>query len=207
MQTTDRHSDRPVYENHEQFQTLQVRHHSSDLCVPYNEARRASLDDGVLHPQKLESGHGASPNHKPSNLDDDRLYQNIHSSKDSPHRSSPTKKTYLSQVNVPVPEGYYNLTPPNLVRRQNSSPSSSPEESSLHEQISLLSPPSRPAMPQNHTNAEHGQDLSKAVVGDVNRSKNSRSKTLSPPSEISEVGGTYQNVELMQPAPAEGLKR
>lgn len=187
---------------------MDSRHNSSDHYPTYsnysnmesaatygNTERRASFDDGILEPKKAETGREvrqSTPSRKLSNQEDDKLYQNIHPS--TPQRSSPTKKSqgHFSQVSVPVPEGYYNLTPPPLVRRHNNSnnvsPSSSPEESSL----SLFNP---------HTvETPHGQELS--IVGDsliMNKSSHPLSKTLSPPSEGTDIiGGTYQNVEFMR---------
>lgn len=137
---------------------------------------------------------------KTSNYEDDRLYQNIHPN--TPHRGSPTKKSHLSPVSVPVPEGYYSLTPPTLVRRHtnsnNVSPSSSPEESTL----SLFSPPMSETALHDHSHSDrNGQELSMAIVGDnlvVNKSAHPLSKTLSPPSDGAEIGGVYQNVEFMR---------
>ena len=163
-------------------------HHSSDQSTAYptssavpqptygNTMRRASFDDGVVDPQKVEgSSRQLVTGSKISNQEDDKLYQNIHPS--TPQRSSPTKKSHFSPVSVPVPEGYYNLTPPPLVRRHNSSPSSSPEEGSLHLAAAM----------------SHGQELS--IVGDsliMNRSAHSKTPSNG------DIGGTYQNVEFMR---------
>lgn len=174
------------------------RHNTSDLAgTNYGEMRRASFDDGILEPQKGRDGSQVTLSR---NLEDDRLYQNIHPN--TPHnRSSPTKKSHFSPVSVPVPDGYYNLTPPPLVRRHNNaSPSTSPEETTL----SLFSPPmSEPA-------DDHSQELqSMAIVGDnlvVNKSTHPLSKTLSPPSDGAEIGGVYQNVAFMR-ADNQGSKR
>lgn len=176
---------------------MQSRHNSSDLTVPYPMDRRASFDDGFLELQKAETGRQSTPSHKLPSQEDDKLYQNIHPS--TPQRFSPTKKSHFSPVSVPVPDGYYNLTPPTLVRCHNNSnnvsPSSSPEENSL----SLFNP--------HIAETSHGQELS--IVGDsliMNKSAHPLSKTLSPPSEGTDTGGTYQNVEFMR-ADNHGAKR
>lgn len=197
LQAANRSSDKHLYENREQFKTMHGRHNSSDLTVPgYSSGvRRASFDDGILEPLNKESGRDVRQG-TPSQ--DDRLYQNIHPSTPQ-SRASPTKKSHFSPVSVPVPEGYYNLTPPPLVRRHtnsnNVSPSSSPEESSL----SLFSPPT-------YHEVSHADELSMAIVGDnliVNKSAHPLATTLSPPLDGTEIGGMYQNVEFMN----QGSKR
>ena len=177
LQSTDR--NRHIYENRDQVQE------SLEL---YNSPRRASFDEGAFDSSRMENTKQA----KLSNGEDDKVYQNVQQS-----RASPTKKTHLSPLSVPVPEGYYTVTPPPLVRRHhsgNASPSSSPEESSLREDMSLM---------DTHLNriswTDHDQELSMDIVGDnliVNKSSRQRSKALSPPCEANESGGLYQNVEL-----------
>lgn len=195
LQAADRGSGKPLYENREQFQTMQAtrpnssdHYHPSNSAVPQptygNTMRRASFDDGILDPQKVEGGgRQQTPGGKMSNQEDDKVYQNIHPN--TPQRSSPTKKSHLSPVSVPVPEGYYNLTPPPLVRRHNNSnnvsPSSSPEEGSLHLAAATAA------------DMSHGQELS--IVGDsliMNKSAHSKM------SSNGDIGGTYQNVEFMR---------
>ena len=176
MQPADR--SRHIYENRNQV------HESLDL---YNAPRRASFDDGAL----MESANDCRQS-KVFTGEDDKLYQNIQPSQQS--RASPTKKTHLSPLNVPVPDGYYTVTPPPLVRRHhssNASPSSSPEQSSLREEMSLM---------DTHLNralTDHEQEISMDIVGDnliVSRSVRQRPV---PSCESNEIGSTYQNVEFM----------
>ena len=187
MQPADK--NRHVYENREQV------HESLGL---YNSPRRASFDDGAFDSSRMESINEARQG-KQSNGDDDKLYQNVQPGSNSHQsRASPTKKTHLSPFSVPVPEGYYTVTPPPLVRRHhssNASPSSSPEESGLREDMSLM---------DAHLNqiswTDHDQELSMDIVGDnliVNKSSRQRSKALSPPREAGETSSVYQNVEFM----------
>lgn len=204
LQAADRSSDKHLYENREQFHTVNGRHNTSDLSVPHNDVRRASFDEGILDPLKTNSSKDtrqATPSHKTSTTEDDRFYQNCTSSPYS--RTSPTKKTHLSPISVPVPEGYYNLTPPTLVRHR----SSSPEDSNLPEHMSLFNPPSTH---RSETNSDRSsQELSMSIVGDslvVNKTARSHSKALSPPTDAAEVGGKYQNVEFMR-AESHGSKR
>ena len=171
-------ADKPLYENREQFQPS--GRHSSDLTLPYSGTRRASFDDGI-YDQSANDVRQPTP----ANVEDDRLYQNIHSAKSTQQRgTSPTKKAHLSPISVPVPEGYYNLTPPHLVRRHNSntaSPSSSPED-----ETSYLSS-QKDASEVVHSNV--------GIIGDNNKSSH---KASSPPSEMIEIGGVYQNIEFMR---------
>lgn len=186
MQPVDR--NRHIYENREKI------HESLDT---YNGPRRASFDDSALDSPKMESTRQS----KPSSGEDDKLYQNIHpSSGAQPSRASPTKKTHLTAVSVPVPEGYYAVTPPPLVRKHhsgNASPSSSPEQTSIMDVHS-----NRVPLPDRE------QDIAMDIVGDsLIISKSSRQR-FTPPCETSENGGMYQNVEFMNgPGEDQILKR
>lgn len=215
LQSGDRNSERHLYENREQAM-ISGRHNSSDLSVPYNSPRRASFDDGVFMPARLESGNKVTPLQKIPNAEDDMMYQNIQPGRNvQPSRASPTKKSHLSPISVPVPEGYYTVTPPPLVRQHhpsNVSPSSSPEESIFQDQMAyLLSKNNSETTPDTSIYANASQELSMAInVGDnviVNKPSR-RSKALSPPSETPEIGGMYQNLEFMRGSGTEqGSKR
>lgn len=185
----------PVYENREQIQMVHGRH-SSDLTVPYGSPRRASFDDGVFSPSRNEGGRQVTPL---QNVEEDKFYQNIQPVHQS--RASPTKKSHLSPISVPVPEGYYAVTPPPLVKQHHlsttSPSSSSPEENIFDAHISDVT--NGHNVYGNLTN----QEVSMAIVGDnlvVKKTSASRqhSKALSPTSEMPETGGVYQNVEFMK---------
>lgn len=194
LQTANQNSDKHLYENREQVQVMHGRHDSSDLTVPHN-SRRASFDDGTFKMESNDARH-SMPVHK---AEEDKMYQNVHPGKNTVQNGgSPTKRNHLPSLNLPV--GYYNLTPPSLVRKSHSnydSPSTSPEEGTLPEQT--RSNPTLEAV-TDHTNHEY-PELSMAVVGDsliVNKSAKQRPKALSPPSEAGDSGGVYQNLEFMR---------
>lgn len=198
LQSGDRNSEKPLYENREQA-IMSGRHNSSDLSVPYNSPRRASFDDGVFN---SGSNVKVTSLRMIPNAEEDTLYQNIR--KVPPSRASPTKKSHLSSVSVPVPEGYYAVTPPTLVRQHhssNASPSSSPEESLIfQDQMSYLISQSNQTPDDQKIYVNANQEPSMAIVGDnliVNKPSR-RSKALSPPSETPGIGGTYQNLEFMR---------
>ena len=196
LQTADK--NRHIYENRDQ------------VSEPHNSPRRASFDDVAFDSSRMEShssakrleshsdarrveGHGDTRQLKLPSGEDDKLYQNVTASSNShPSRASPTKKTHLSALSVPVPEGYYTVTPPPLVRRHHSgnvSPSTSPEEDGEMSLVKL----------KQTSGTDHDQEISMDIVGDnliVNKSSRHRSKALSPPCEDGEAGGIYQNVEL-----------
>lgn len=201
LQTGDKNADKHLYENREQA-LVHGRHYSSDLTVPHNSARRASFDDGVFMPHKTDT----SDTRQATPLrEDDTLYQNVTTKTFQSNRTSPTKKTHLSAISVPVPEGYYALTPPPLVRQHhssNASPSSSPEDGSFHDQIAyLVAETNKESESDKNIYANANQELSMAIIGDsliVNKLSQQRFKALSPSSETPDAGGVYQNLEFMR---------
>ena len=197
MQTGDRNAEKHVYENREQALML-GRHNSSDPY--YSSPRRASFDDGVFMPARMDSGSNfkpVTPLRKMPNGEDDSLYQNVPPGTRSVHpsRASPTKKSHLSPVSVPVPEGYYAVTPPTLVRHHhssNASPSSSPDESTLEQLMSH-----RVSETDNIYANTPNPDLA-FTDNMILKSSTRRSKALSAPSDAPEMGSVYQNLDFMR---------
>lgn len=176
IQSANSGFDQHVYENKEFAQRVPP---SPDQSLLYSNIRRTSFEDGVFTAPKLESvagGRQASPTKRVSN-GEDGLYQNFYSGS----RTSPTKKAMIS---VPVPEGYYNLTPPPLIRHHQSLGESSEAEVSQRLSKGSL----RSEKTSNSSLEQH--DFCASVIGE---------KRLQPPAEpLEAVGGTYQNVELLK---------
>ena len=205
LQTAGRDTGKHLYENHDQVQT------TLDPSIQYGNIRRASFDDGVFNQARADSApsrNQSTPSRKASNFEEEsKLYQNLHAGRNSQQdRASPTKRLHLSALNVPIAEGYYNVEPPLLVKKQlstNITPPSSPEEGVFHEQMFLRSTTVPEGAPDYHEH--YGPDVSMAIIGDnlvVNKSsvslRGQRSRGLSPTCEVPENDDVYQNLEFMK---------
>ena len=198
----NRGSDPHLYENREQFQSFQGQQYLPDLSLPDDGARRASFDNGIVNSGRMDSLSDEREERKISaSEDENRLYQNVSQGR-NPYQeaASPTKKSHFSPVSVPVPEGYYNLTPPTLVKHRNSSngsPSSSPDETTVHESMTFWGA-------QNSSNPEiapydqYSRETSAAVVGDSPMGNRTSHDQRIMVSSASEIGSVYQNVEFMR---------
>lgn len=211
LQATGKSVDKHLYENREQIQAAQGHFSTSELTVPLNSTRRASFDDGIFSPPADIPGHGMSSRKSLTGEEQSRLYQNVsRPGRSSNQEGSPIKKSHFSTINVPVPDGYYNVTPPPLVKRGsigNGSPSSSPEDKvSYHELRSSVKSPVMDLGPQHSASYErYSPEVTMDVVGDnlvVNKSSQ-RGKAFSPTFDI-QGDGTYQNVEFMRGSNGDG---
>ncbi len=196
LQTSDRNGNSHLYENHDPV-TKQASH---NLSVPHSGIRRASVDNGVLR-SDIPGGRQGMPIRKIlSGEDSDLQYQNVQQGKSSQQdRASPTKKLHLTAINVPVPDGYYNLTPPSLVRRHhssNTSPPSSPEENVIREQALMRSIMRSPES-YDHSTYENFSSDGSGFTG-VTRKTSVQHQLPKQIAEESEHDGVYQNLDFMK---------
>ena len=127
-----------VYENRlRHIDRDHFRYNSADLLMqPPSGRRHSANEDRICNPLTHPIAREFLRNGSSRSIEDlrDRDYQNVH--RTSAHgRQSPLKRSHMSSVvSENVPEGYYNVSPPRVVRYRNSSTSppsaSSPEEDS-----------------------------------------------------------------------------
>ena len=212
LQTNERDS-KPLYENREQFHTSQKLINISELAVPYGSPRRASCDDGVFN---ASSSQGTSS--KASATDSvNRTYQNVqrHGRSSFPEVSTQPQPPHLSATSVPLPDSYYNVTPPPLVMKNtsgNGSPSSSPEDKiSIHDLRTATRSPTTDIVPPIYMiprlqDERCSPEVSMDAVGDnlVANKPSRRSKAFSPTFDNQTEGTLYQNVEFMRSSNGDG---
>lgn len=124
-----------------------------------------------------------------------RLYQNVNRPSSLAGRVSPTKKLHHP---VPVPEDYYNLTPPQVVqqkyRSSTSTPCSSPEEDNwLREQF--LSKPGEEdysSVTPGRSSTIHGEHL---VFHESSPQRDLANPNIA---DGQHEGGQYQNLQFLQ---------
>ena len=208
MQTTDKGYEKHHYENREQFQTQRLLN-ISELTVPQDQNRRASFDDSAFGTYNPPTGQGT-----PSAGDElSRAYQNVNHGRSSIPESSTQPHMHFSTVNVPVPNGYYNVAPPTLVKRIGSrtgSPLSSPEDkaSVMQELGSVTRSPTMDVASQQLASAfeRYSPEISMDVVVDnlVASKSSQRSKAFSPAFDAQGDETLYQNVEFMRGSNGDG---
>lgn len=218
----DHDSPQHVYQNREAF-AQHSRMNSLDVAaLAHNQGRRHSAVDGEIFNPHAKPDHPlmrGSPKASHSNEDlTNRLYQNvpkISSATSSPShhgRLSPTKKVHTAVVvPVPIPEGYYNVTPPQVTlqkyRPSNSTPPSSPDDEGYLQVDDQ-------GIQQNWMENKFGEDyvdftpdVGVKLIGEnlVVQAKQSTSsprhdlKVPSPPTSAGgPVGGVYQNLAFMR---------
>ena len=217
-----------VYQNREAF-AQHTRFNSVDAAaLTHNQGRRHSAVDGdIFNPHTKSSSHSDQPfvkgSPKASHSNEDltnRLYQNVQkmtpsSANSSPShhgRLSPTKKVHTALVPVPIPEGYYNVTPPQVTlqkyRPSNSTPPSSPDDEG-YQHVDDQDMPQN--WSENQEYVEFTPDVDVSLVGEslVVQSKIGGGATLYPRHDLKvpmpntslpmgQLGGVYQNLAFMR---------
>lgn len=208
-----------IYENRTAFQT--THHHSADVPALFHQGRRHSAAESdianplshVLHSHAKAS---SSTNTSKSTEDiSDGLYQNMQ--KSSQHgRRSPTKRTHFTAAasGEDIPDGYYTVAPPQIVKNSLSSnpslPSSPEEESFVHKRASSAMSRHTPPICEEEEGAFGDEyiystrEVAMKVVGEnlvvqKGSSKPQRKKHSSPP--VLQEGSVYQNLEFMKGSP------